>query len=467
MKNKLSKSISQISFSYNTSSILGEKRGDPHFFSPLFENILFEIISLYGEKDYIPSLGDFFYFRTGESSLKNFVEKGKGIPFVRVQNLTPVGLNLENVPELANVPESSYLKYLDILVTITGATIGKSSINLYSNSLVACGDIAILTAKPNVDEMLLYYLYGYLQTWHMLKLFKRGVFGVSNGHLSISYIEKLPVYIPKDEKLVKTISDNIKNCLEKRKKALDYIHEINTVINNNIKIEAKPKKVSYSFSLSECINAKRADPHYFNPYYRYVSSKINNFKGPVKQLKNIVKFVKASINPGLEPQNTFTYVEIGNISTTYGVIEQPSKIKGAKAPSRARKLLKEGTIILSTTRPYRNAIAIVDSKFNKAVGTTGFAALKPNNDDELHYLYCILRSPLGMLQLEQRMSNSNYPAITEEALHDILIPYFPDDDLTKLKTYCLKVFKLLDESVLNFHFAINELECVLGRENCE
>lgn len=466
MKNNLSQPISKISFKYNSSSIVNEKRGDPHFFSPIFENIISQIVSLYEEKDDVPTLGDFFYFRTGESSYKNFVEKGKGVPFVRVQNLTPVGLNLENAPELSNVPESSCLKYRDILLTITGATIGKTSINLYNNPLVACGDIAILSAKPNVDVMLLYYLYGYLQTWHMLKLFKRGVFGVSNGHLSISYIEKLPVYIPKEEKLVKTVSDNIKSCLEKRKKALDYIHEINTVIRNNIKIDERPKKVSFSYSLSECLNAKRADPHYFNPYYKYVSSKISSYTGSVKQLKNIVKFVKTSINPKTEPQKIFTYVEIGSISTTYGVIEQPSKIKGAKAPSRARKLLKEGTIILSTTRPYRNAIAIVDSKYNNAVGTTGFAALKPNND-ELYYLYCILRSPLGMLQLEQRMSNSNYPAITEEALRDILIPYFSDDDLSTLKSYCLKVFKLLDESILNFSFAINELECALGRGNCE
>lgn|GEM_PF-4129333 len=466
MKNKLSEPISAISFRYNLSSIINEKRGDPHYFSPSFEKIISQVVSIYEENENVPTLGDYFYFRTGESSYKNFVEKGKGIPFVRVQNLTPVGLNLENAPELSNVPESSYLKYQDILLTITGATIGKTSINLYDKPLVACGDIAILSAKPGTSEVLLYYLYGYLQTWYMLKLFKKGVFGVSNGHLSISYVEKLPVYVPKEEKLIKTVSDSIRNCLEKRKEALDYIHEVNAVIMNNIKIDKRPKNVSFNYSLSECLDAKRADPHYFDPYYKYVSSKIINYSGSIKQLKNIVKFDKTSINPKTEPQKIFTYVEIGSISTTYGVIEQPLKIKGAKSPSRARRLLKEGTIILSTTRPYRNAIAIVESKYNNAVGTTGFAVLKPKKD-ELYYLYSILRSPLGMLQLEQRMSNSNYPAITEEALRDILIPYFSDNDLLTIKSFCLKIFKLLDDSILNFNFAVKKLECAIGGEFCE
>ena len=84
-------------------------------------------------------------------------------------------------------------------------------------------------------------------------------------------------------------------------------------------------------------------------------------------------------------------------------------------------LIKKGNIIVSTTRPYRGAIAIVPDELDGAIATTGFGILKPKEEINKLFLYTILKSRFGLAQLEQRMTGSNYPAITAEELKKIKI----------------------------------------------
>jgi len=463
MRARMTKPFSKISYSYNIKAINNEKRADPHYFSPYYEEILFQFFELFNSPSEIKTFADYFEVQTGQSPPKSYCETlGEGVPFIRIQNLNPGGLNFEDAPEVLNPNENSLLQHKDILIAITGATIGKTSINLYSIPLVACNDIAILRAKDNVDETLIFYLYGYIQSWGIQQLIKRGIFGVSNGHLSTSYIKNLPVYVPEDNNLVNDISNGIKKALLKRKQALELIEENNEIIIQNAKIPNKPHKITFSYKYSASQIAKRLDPHYHDSFYKDINNSIKKSTKNVKELNKVAKFIKKSANPKERPDEYFKYVEIGCINTTYGIIDRYLEILGKKAKHRAKKLLLKDTILLSTTRPYRKAIAIVNQNFDNAVGTTGFAMLKPNNAKDLFYLYSILRSPLGIIQLTQRMSNSNYPAVTEKALADILIPYYSDDDYEKINNNCKNIFLLLEESMKEYKETINRINSILG-----
>ncbi|MGH9851230.1 MAG: hypothetical protein ACREBD_15440, partial [Blastocatellia bacterium] len=53
------------------------------------------------------------------------------------------------------------------------------------------------------------------------------------------------------------------------------------------------------------------------------------------------------------PDQTFTYIDVSSINKERGVISDDVKILDAtNAPSRARKLVAEGTVFYSTVRPY-------------------------------------------------------------------------------------------------------------------
>lgn len=54
----------------------------------------------------------------------------------------------------------------------------------------------------------------------------------------------------------------------------------------------------------------------------------------------------------------FIYVDIGSINRELKFIETPQYLSGKNAPSRARKVIKAGDVIVSLTRPNLNAVAL-------------------------------------------------------------------------------------------------------------
>ena len=52
------------------------------------------------------------------------------------------------------------------------------------------------------------------------------------------------------------------------------------------------------------------------------------------------------------PSQNFTYIDVGAIDNRLGLVDSPTILGATEAPSRARKLVKNGTVIYSTIRPY-------------------------------------------------------------------------------------------------------------------
>src|SRR5699024_534176 len=77
------------------------------------------------------------------------------------------------------------------------------------------------------------------------------------------------------------------------------------------------------------------------------------------------------------PDSVFTYIDVGSIDNKHGRISGSTQILDeSNAPSRARKIVKQGTIIYSTVRPYLLNVAIVDKKHEpEPIASTAFAIL--------------------------------------------------------------------------------------------
>lgn len=60
------------------------------------------------------------------------------------------------------------------------------------------------------------------------------------------------------------------------------------------------------------------------------------------------------------PDRDFTYIDVTSVDNELGRLGDMTVISAAEAPSRARKLVKQGDVIYSCVRPYLLNIAIVD-----------------------------------------------------------------------------------------------------------
>jgi type I restriction enzyme S subunit len=115
------------------------------------------------------------------------------------------------------------------------------------------------------------------------------------------------------------------------------------------------------------------------------------------------------------PDAPFTYIDVSAIDNERGVISsEVSVLQPAEAPSRARKLVRPGTLIYSTVRPYLLNIAIVDREFTPGpIVSTAFAILHPLEGAYNRYLYYYLRSQPFIDYVAAQMKGVAYPAIND------------------------------------------------------
>jgi type I restriction enzyme, S subunit len=106
----------------------------------------------------------------------------------------------------------------------------------------------------------------------------------------------------------------------------------------------------------------------------------------------------------------FIYIDIASINRDSKKIETPQVLLGKDAPSRARKIVKEGDIIVSTTRPNLNAVALIDSEFDNQIASTGFDVLRPFAIDS-SLLFFLVRSQDFVQEMSDLVQGALYPAI--------------------------------------------------------
>lgn len=131
----------------------------------------------------------------------------------------------------------------------------------------------------------------------------------------------------------------------------------------------------------------------------------------------------------------FTYVDIDSVGKGDGNISFDKKILGKDAPSRARRVAENRTVIVSTVRPYLKGFAYIESVPDKTIFSTGFALLKSKNEDtyisKLLY-YLLMYSDDLMKQMETAMPKAAYPSINKEDIDNFKIPLLTIDEQERI-----------------------------------
>ena len=128
----------------------------------------------------------------------------------------------------------------------------------------------------------------------------------------------------------------------------------------------------------------------------------------------------AQVNPEqlgsrTDPDYLMEYLDISAIEQP-GVIGDTRTFRFEDAPSRARRVVREGDILVSTVRPYLRNFARVREAPDNLVVSTGYAVVRPGDGVDGRFLYQHILSSGFVEYLKPRMSGSNYPAVTA---HDV------------------------------------------------
>ena len=138
----------------------------------------------------------------------------------------------------------------------------------------------------------------------------------------------------------------------------------------------------------------------------------------------------ASINDDVLGEDTdadfeMQYIDIGNVDSA-GRISKLASYRFEDAPSRARRLVRDGDVIISTVRTYLQAITQIHEPSDNLVVSTGFAVVRPLRDKfDARYCRFALREPTFLAEVEKRSVGVNYPAINATDLAGISVSVHP------------------------------------------
>jgi type I restriction enzyme S subunit len=126
---------------------------------------------------------------------------------------------------------------------------------------------------------------------------------------------------------------------------------------------------------------------------------------------------------GTNPLYEIEYVDIGSV-TSNGDITSEAMLFG-EAPSRARRKVRDGDVIVSTVRTYLRAIAHLSNPPENMVVSTGFAVLRPSENVDTRFFGYALQSNTFVNEVVAKSEGVSYPAITPQKLAGIRIPVPP------------------------------------------
>ena len=120
-----------------------------------------------------------------------------------------------------------------------------------------------------------------------------------------------------------------------------------------------------------------------------------------------------------DPLRPIAYVDIGSIDSTIGITEMEEMVF-EDAPSRARRLVRDGDTIVSTVRTYLRAIAPVSAPPPEMVVSTGFAVIRPRVLAP-GFASWALREQGIVEEIVARSTGVSYPAINASEIGDLPI----------------------------------------------
>lgn len=139
-----------------------------------------------------------------------------------------------------------------------------------------------------------------------------------------------------------------------------------------------------------------------------------------KPLKHWARINVHTLGETTNPLYTFQYIDIGTVEAGR-LVRKPAQYQFANAPSRARRILTKGDVIVSTVRTYLRAIWFVDHEPTNLIASTGFTVLSPNSDVEPEYLSYIAQDTNFIDRVVANSVGIAYPAISESALSQLKI----------------------------------------------
>jgi restriction endonuclease S subunit len=334
-----------------------EKRFDPFFYVPELLELEKKVLAKKPKKlrDYVVSVSSGATPKTTESELY-YAEKENGIPFLRVQNLSPTGvLEFDDCKYINKETHNGMLKRSqvsagDLLVKITG--VGRMAIaSVAPEGFI--GNInqhvcVIKTGSKEISETLAAFLNSDIGE----KLASRRSAGGTRPALDYPALLSIPII--EDERILKITAKVIEQKQKNEAEAQKLLSSVDDYLLKELGIKLPEpsenvlKNRMFTRTLKEIAN-KRIDPFFHQNKFIENLNVIANGKYSIKTLREVIagNLIKGSLPKQEEKVGECNVVQINSINAD-GTISLDDLLTSKNIFSKSQKLKREDVLVVIT-----------------------------------------------------------------------------------------------------------------------
>ncbi|EAK3219501.1 restriction endonuclease [Campylobacter jejuni] len=259
-------------------------------------------------------------------------------------------------------------------------------------------------------------------------------------------------------------------------------YELNSILENLQKLEFKldfnlllsliEEQISHSEVLVEETQSKerRQDFNAFKNFSKTIKELLQTLPASPQngwervKLKDICNINQETYNPSND-LGEMLYIDIDSVEKETGKINFNDKIPCKNLPTRARRIARADSVIISTVRPYLKGFVYIKDEIKDSIFSTGFAILngKENIAKSQFVYYCFMFVDDLMRQIEIKMPKSSYPSINTDDIGSFIIPLPPLEIQEKIVQNIELVEQQIDFLNLKLEFLEKEKEKILQK----
>ncbi|EKH7239325.1 restriction endonuclease subunit S [Campylobacter coli] len=421
------------------------------------------------------------YKKIGECLLKsqygisiNMNEEGDGIPIYRMNDIDNMLCNFE-VKKYALIDKNELqtfrLNYGDVLFNRTNSYefVGRTGI-FYNNRENFVFASYLVRLVCNKEILLPEYLTVFLNT-HIGKkeIRRRARPSINQANVNPEELKeiKIPIF-PMEfqleiQNLVKDSHKALEESKELYKKAeetlylelgLDPKNPLQSLLDSKTNNPTKSPNISIHTLKESFLKTGRLDSEYYQSKYEDIEKFIKSYPNGYDSFSNIINNKDTNFTP--KNNENYSYIELANIGNN-GNISEPISDLGKNLPTRARRIVSKGDVIISSIEGSLSSCALITQEFDKHLVSTGFFVLNSKllNGETLLVMF---KSQIFQEYLKKFPSGTILCAINKEELSKILIPKIDPTTQEKIAKYIQESFNLRKKSKQLLDNAKNKVE---------
>lgn len=285
-------------------------------------------------------------------------------------------------------------------------------------------------------------------------------------NLLISFISKPNLYgIPVPmlpAKFQSKIEEIVKTSLENLRRSKVLYKEAERLLANELNFKIpKSFRLTFEMKLMDSFDKNRIDAEYFHPRHLETIDRIKKYDFGYDTINNIAKVIDKHSIP--EAKKQYKYIELSNI-TGQGEISGCTFDFGENLPSRARRIVHEGDVIVSSIEGSLSSCALVTAEYDGAICSTGFYVLKPEKINP-ETLLVIMKSEFAQSLMKRCCSGTILTALSQSELENVVIPLIKSDTQKEIARKIKESHELRRDAKKAFEEAKEKVESEIERKS--